>query len=252
VTSEESLSVALHDIADNADTPPAPVTELIRRGRRSRRARRLRRAVVAAGVVVAVSGAAAVTLTAREPRATPAEVVSPVEAPDEVSFRFTKTGTTLKGKASACHGALDPKAEVGWEQGTGSNRYEIRFTGGTQYVKEVGQPWRAEPRSPFEQSLSCPEPVPGPATVDAEALVSVLQERGTVEHTGRTGTVDTYTFSYTVKNGQLAYSGTIEADVASRYLRKVTLRFSGKGIDNRFTTEYSGFGEPVVVTAPKV
>lgn len=249
MTSEESLSVALHDIADHADTPPPPVAELIRRGRR---AKTLRRSLVAIGVVAAVSGTAAVALSSREPRAAPAEVVSSAKAPSDVSFRFTQTGRTLTGTTLACHGGLDPHAEVGWEQGTSPDRYESRFTGGTRYVRETGQPWRAEPRAPFDRSFSCPGPIPGLDTVDAEAVVSVLQERGTVKDTGRAGTVDAYTFSYAVKDGQLTYSGTIEADAASRRILRITMRLSGKGTDNRFTTVYSGFGEPVVVTAPKV
>jgi hypothetical protein len=48
------------------------------------------------------------------------------------------------------------------------------------------------------------------------------------------------------------HSGAIEADAAAGHLTKVTLKVSGKGIDSSFTTEYSGFGEPVAVTAPKV
>ncbi len=260
MTSEQRLSDALHVLADHADTPPPPVAELIRRGRRRRRGRILARSLVAAGVVAAVGGATALTVSVLGPQparitAAPVDVASGPEATDDTSFRFTQTGRASSGRVLGCEGALDPGAEVGWERGTGTDRYEVRFVDGVQYVKEVGRPWRPEPRSSFDGSLSCTGPITE-TTVDPVVVVRSLREQGTVEYTGRTGrgpdAVDAYTYTYSIKKGLLTYSGTIEAGVASRKVQKVTLNLSGDGEDNSFTTVYSGFGEPVRVTAPKV
>lgn len=259
MNSEEQLSLALHAVADTADTPPAPVAELIRRGRRSRRARIRTRSMVAVGVVAAVGGTTALTVSALDPRpaqvtAADVDVASAGEANTKTSFRFTHTGKSQKATI-ACHGALDPGAEVGWEKGTGSDRFEIRFIDGTQYVKAAGTPWRAEPRSPFDQSFTCLGLIDR-GYVDPAALVRSLRDKGQVEYTGRTGSgqdaVDAYTFTYSIKDGQLTYSGVMQAGVATRHIVRVTFTVSGKGINNSFTTVYSGFGEPVKVTAPEV
>jgi hypothetical protein len=260
VTSEQRLSDALRVVADHTDTPPPPVAELIRRGRRRRRDRILARSLVAAAVVAAVGGATALTVSVLGPEpvgitAAPVDVASGPEATGDTSFRYTQTGQTSSGRILGCAGAVDPGAEMGWEKGTSTDRYEIRFVDAVQYVKEAGRPWRAEPRSPFERSFSCPVSVAS-TTVDPVVVVRSLREQGTVEYTGRTGkgpdAVDAYTYTYSMKKGLLTYSGTVEAGVASRKVQKVTLNLSGDGQDNSFTTVYSGFGEPVRVTAPKV
>ena len=260
MNSEERLRVALHVVADNADTPPAPVAELIRRGRRSRRGQVLKRSMVAVGVVAAVGGTTTLTVSALGPRpaqvaAAPVDVASAAEGTGDVSFRFTHTGEGRSGAALACHGALDPGAEVGWETGTGADRFEVRFVDGTQYVKGSGKPWRAEPRSPFDQSFSCPGPIAG-NTVDPVAVVRWLREKGPVEYAGRTGTgpdaIDTYTFHYSIKAGQLTYSGELEAGVAARHVQRVIMTVAGEGFTVTHTIVYSGFGEPVQVTRPVV
>ncbi|MFI7540813.1 hypothetical protein [Actinoplanes sp. NPDC049599] len=260
MNTEERLAVALHVVADTADTPPAPVADLIRRGRRRRRAQRLTRTMMVVGVVAVVSGTTALTVSALRPApapvaAAPVDVASGAEATSATSFRFQHTGSTADGRAVACHGAVDPGAGVGWEQGTGADRYEIRFVNATQYVKPAGKPWRAEHRATLAQSMSCPGPI-AEFTVDPAAVVRSLKERGRVEYTGRTGSgqdaVDVYTYTYSVKGGLLTYSGGIEAGVASRHVQKVTLNLSGDGANNNFTTLYSGFGEPVRVTVPKI
>ncbi len=256
MTSEDHLSVALRVVADSTETPPPPVAELIRRGRR---ARSRNRAMVAAGVVAAVGGTTALTVVALGPQPAPVtaaavDVASAPQATSDSSFRITHTAKVHKGRGVACQGAVDPGAEVGWEKGTGSDRYEIRFVDGVQYVKEAGRAWRAEPRSPsLEQSLSCGTSITG-YTVDPVVVVRSLKAKGQVKYTGRTGSgqnaVDTYRFSYSIKNGLLTYSGVVSAGVTSRHVQKVTLNLSGDGQRFDSTTVFSGFGEPVRVTAP--
>ena len=257
MNSEEELSVALHVVADGADTPPPPVDELIRRGRR---ARMLARSMVAAGVVVAVVGTTALTVAAVGPRVAreadpPVDVAAAGGGDRDTSFRISRTWRTPDGRAAFCSGGIDPAAQVGWEKGNAGGRYEIRFVGGLQYLKPAGRPWLAQPASGLTDALTCNGPVEE-YTVDPAAVVQSLREKGPVEYTGRTGrgdeAVDTYRFSYSIKGGRLTYSGVISAGVTSRHVQRVTMNLSGDGVSDDFVTEFDGFGEPVRVTAPKL
>jgi hypothetical protein len=258
MNAEERLSVALHAVADHGDTATAPVAELVRRGRRRQRNWIVVRSAAVVGVVAAVGGTTMLAVSgggdqpgqSGQVTAARVDLVSAAEATSDASFRFTFTGKSPDGVAIDCHGGLDRGADVGWEK---DGSHETRFIEGTQYVKLGNKPWRAEPGT-LNQSFDCTGPITNGA-IDPAAVLRSLKGKGQVGYAGRTGSgqdaVDVYKYTFSLKGGQLTYNGVMEAGVASGYIRKVTTDVSGV-VDGTYTITYSGFGEPVKVTAPNV
>lgn len=259
MNNEEHLSAALHAVADNGDTTAAPTADLIRRGRRGQRVQTVARLVAAVGVVAAIGGATALAVSdaGGQPgqpghvTAARVDLVSAAAATSGTSFRFTLTGRNVSGDAINCHGGLDRRADVGWEKDAS---HEVRFINGKQYVKLGDQPWHAYSARLIE-SFDCTGPVTN-GTIDPAAAIKLLQEKGQVRYAGRTGdgqdAVDVYKFTHSAKGGQLTYSGSIAVGVASGYIQKMTTNITGAGSDATYIATYSGFGEPVKVTAPNV
>jgi hypothetical protein len=264
--------------------------ELLRQVRRRTTRRRRTRALVPAGAVAALGGAAAVavTLTATVASAPSAfaAVTSAAAKTSAESFQVTMNGVTTEPPRWVRHwgvtGEFDPSRGVGEETITDLGKTQVRYIGQHMYVNQDSS--QAKPQSrkvatvwpgPITQPVTQPwvEAAIGPRlsasaiavspdfgqqeSVNPGALLSLLKSAGTVTDEGPasgpgwTGTK--YGFTVASSKDTATATGTLDVDGQGQVRRMLaTLTFTQAGADFTCTEDvtFSNFGAPVTVTAP--
>ncbi len=264
---EAYVSAALHDLADNETIAEPPTQHLLQRARRRRRLRA--GATVSAAAVVA---AVAVTGVAAMPGGGDG-LAGAQQSP--MSYRFTltivshTTPSDQPGTVMVSNGAYDPVHRRGFMNTDYNNERQVAV-GDVCYTRDrYRSRWvrTAEP---------CPwadGPDRLPAWISPAEVFDQLEQRGTVEYVGRTGTggnkVDVWRFSYGKPTEDppplrdLAVTGTIEVNASTGRVSKVASHVpTGAGyispttqtfvemLAMEQTVEYRDYGKPVSVTEP--
>jgi hypothetical protein len=242
--------------------------ELLRRVRRQTTRRRRARALVPAGAVAALGGAAAlaVTLTATVASAPSAfAAVSAAAAKTSAeSFRVTMHGTSNElGPTSHWEitGEFDPSRGVG-EEAVNSGKITVIYVGKHIYqnvekIPGAGKPWNEAtiwPMTPAEIATS-PQ-FGGQEAADPGALLSLLKSAGTVTDEGPasgpgwTGTK--YGFTVAAPKDIQVATGTVDVDGNGQVRRLQETLTVDRGRHFTFTEDvtFSGFNLPVTVTVP--
>jgi len=234
------------------------------RGLRRRTARQRRaRALVPAGAVAALGGAAAVAVTltatvAAAPSAFAAVTAAAAKTSAE-SFHVTVRQSTVVGSPSGARssvrmvGAFDPSRGLGEETASGGPVSQVRYLGKHVYARFTktdqlghGKPWL--------ESLNIGLPY-NPATFLAQLeKAGTVVDEGPASGPGWTGTK--YAFAVrAVKNGPVAVSGTVYVDrhgLVRHLVMTTTLQPVPGEPWERFTDDvtFGGFGVSVPVAAP--
>jgi hypothetical protein len=244
--------------------------ELLRRVRRRTTRRRRARALVPAGAVAALGGAAAlaVTLTATVASAPSAfaAVTAAAAKTSAESFRVTMHGTSNE-LGSTSHweitGAFAPSRGVG-EEAINSGKIKVLYSGKHIYQKVQNTPGAGKPWDEFKiwpmtaTEIATSPQFGGEEAADPSVLLSLLKSAGTVTDEGPasglgwTGTKYGFTVA-TPKDTQLA-TGTVDVDGKGqvRHLQETFAVEVGRGRHFTFTEDvtFSGFNIPVTVTVP--
>jgi hypothetical protein len=264
------LADRLRTLADDGDLGVPPTDALLRRGRRSRAARTT--TLATAGVAaVALGAVAAATLpatpsaaprrTATPPLPGPAPLTLAAEHTAAASFRFDMTIAVVGASSTGgLTGAYDPVNRRGYLKTVGKARVKLveqRRIGERCFVLPVPRGhWISTPCGPGE-SLGTSAGL----TTDPAGVLAQLKANGSATYVGRTGSgaaaADTWRFTYTVPQGKATVgfteTGTATVDVATNQIATVAFRFTlnqpGSTVED-VMYRYSGYGEPVNVTAP--
>jgi hypothetical protein len=277
---DETLSVALHNLAEPDETGPAPIAGLLRRGRRARFNRLARTAGATAAAVAVVAGLAAV---ARPSEPGPVPLALAAQTTQRATFHFEQTfslenraGETVIPPGPPYRGAYDPVHNRGYRiqvmPGDPHLTTEERQIGDDCYVHHGrGFVWQrssmSDRRPGCWQLTDSAEGSALGASASPVDLLAELENAGQVSYAGRTGKgtqkVDTYRFTYRYDAGDnehrtLEKHGAVDIDVATR--RIVRLAYGSTDVTRDGNGRYllafsqeltlSGFGEPVIVERP--
>jgi hypothetical protein len=254
---ERDLRTALRDIADRDEPSSAPSTGLVRRGRRARVGRAARTAG-AFGVAGAVLAGVTLHSTTRAavPGAEPVPLALAAQTTAQTTFhvRLAYTMDTPQRIASPpWDGKYDPVHDRGFLTLPEAN-VEQRQIGPDCYLNDSAGRWH--------QGYGCWRLSGSPETgslgdsANPGELLAQLKRAGNVTYAGRTGSVDTYRFSYSGPLGEftMTKSGTVDIDVTTRRIVKVSYRMSStKGlVPVLVVITLDDFGTPVDVAVPKL
>jgi hypothetical protein len=262
---EKELSAALHELADRDETGTPAVDQLLRRGRRARFGRVARTATATAALVVGVALVA-------EPSA-PAPVPLALAVQNTARTTFHLRFDVAMGDDPAnldplvpSEGEYDPANDRGYLRAImppGEPLWEHRQIGADCYFTGSGDGWRRI--SDCWKPSTEPETEGLGASANPRELLAQLEQAGQVSYAGRTGegsrAIDTYRFGYEVvdNDGTESKSGTVDIDVDSRRIVKVSYRVSStlRGLGARLRTvpfhveiTLDDFGTPVDVDVP--
>jgi hypothetical protein len=244
--------------------------ELLRQVRRRTTRRRRTRALVPAGAVAALGGAAAVAVTltatvAGAPSAFAAVTAAAAKTSAE-SFRVTMHGTSNElGPTSHWQitGEFAPSHGVG-EERVNSGKITVLYVGKHMYQKVqnipgAGKPWDEFKIWPMTATEIATSPqFGGEEAADPSVLLSLLKSAGTVTDEGPasglgwTGTK--YGFTVAAPKDIQVATGTVDVDGKGQ-VRRLLETFTvavGRGRHFTFTEDvtFSGFNLPVTVTVP--
>ncbi|MDW5323017.1 hypothetical protein [Plantactinospora sp. KLBMP9567] len=171
-------------------------------------------------------------------------------------------------------GAYDPVGKRGFVAMVNQhgNRFERRVVGDHTYTIRIVDGKTVDVRKETDSAPIGFGPLPDGVTTDPAEILNALAEAGTVDKTGSTGGVETYTFQYelprvtpaptqvrprTGSRSNLTVSGTVE--VRSGKVSSVTYRPTVSGTSEAVrmrngkipsTIEFSNYGMPVDVEVP--
>jgi hypothetical protein len=262
---EIELRTALHELADRDESPSAPIAGLLRRGQRARvgRVARTAGALGAAGVVLAGLALLPRPATSLEPEAQPVPLALAAQTTAQTTFHITMDTTMDTPHQVATppwDGKYDPIHDRGFLRMPEAHA-EQRQIGPDCYLSDSAGRWYRG--YGCWQASESPETAALGDSASPGDLLAQLKHAGNVSYAGRTGSgshaIDSYrfTFPFSMAKYPATKSGTVDIDVTSRRIIKVSYRMAPTGSGDRpvpviVVIRLDHFGTPVNVVAPKL
>jgi hypothetical protein len=268
---ETYLSGALRELADLEQPSQPPVDRLLHKGHRVRTTRNVGVAAVAVLAAVAIgiplvaqgsgsSHGGGTVATASSPTGDDRpSLVLAAQKSSKTSFKVVWTVTDPGFGISRYEGAFDPVNQKSYQrfvplagQSQNGKFVEERRIGDQCYtLSSPGHAWFKNACMPVNNT----DPT-GKLLNDPNAVLERLKSDGLATYTGRKGSLDTWTFTYTVPardpDPASTVTGTVTVDVSSNEIATVHIEQPTQSIPATVTYTYSDYGSPVTVTAPKI